>query len=81
MFIHVTEATYKGDHRMHLSFNDGTSGEVDLSEVLTGPVFEPLRDVAYFQRFELEGHTLTWPNGADFAPEYLHALVNSPAHA
>ena len=29
----------------------------------------------YFKNFKLEGHTLMWPNGADFAPEYLHALM------
>jgi hypothetical protein len=36
-------------------------------------VFEPLKDVAYFARVELhpELHTLVWPNGADFAPEFL----------
>jgi hypothetical protein len=38
-----------------------------------GPVFEPLRDPAVFKQFEIhpEFHTLTWPNGADFAPEFL----------
>lgn len=77
MFVHVVEATYVADHRVLLKFNDGTQGEVDLSQSLAGPIFEPLRDVAYFRRFALEGHTLTWPNGADFAPEYLHELVNS----
>jgi len=36
-------------------------------------VLEPLRDEAYFARVELhpELHTLVWPNGADFAPEFL----------
>lgn len=39
--------------------------------------FEPLRDVAYFKKFtvDLELKTLVWPNGADFAPEFLHDAV------
>jgi hypothetical protein len=41
----------------------------DLADVLDGPIFAQLRDVDYFR---LEGHTLAWPNGADFAPEFLH---------
>lgn len=56
-----------------LRFDDGIEGEVDLSEELQGPVFEPLRDVRYFRQVMLhpELKTLVWPNGADFAPEFL----------
>lgn len=40
-------------------------------------MFEPLRDPAYFKNFMIdpEGRTLVWPNGADFAPEFLHDAV------
>lgn len=79
MFTHVTNAHYLAGHRLHLWFNDGTDGEVDLEQQLSGPIFEPLRDVEYFRHFRLEGHTLSWPNGADFAPEYLHQLVHAIA--
>jgi hypothetical protein len=81
MFLHVVEARHIGGHRVQLAFDDGTSGQLDLSQSLDGPVFEPLRDVEYFAQFSIEGHTLAWPNGADFAPEYLHELVKSQAVA
>ena len=58
---------------MWLKFNDGLEGEVELASELRGEVFEPLRDTAYFASFRVE-ETLTWPNGADFAPEFLHVL-------
>jgi hypothetical protein len=77
MLLHIDEAQHIAEHRVFLRFNDGMAGEADLSQSLTGPIFEPLRDVEYFRRFSLEGHTLAWPNGADFAPEYLHELVKS----
>jgi hypothetical protein len=79
MFLHVTDAQHIADHRVQVSFNDGTSLEIDLSGSLDGPIFEPLQDVEYFKSFSLVGHTLTWPNGADFAPEYLHSLATTAA--
>ncbi len=48
---------------------------------LSGPVFEPLRDPAVFRQFQIhpEFHTLVWPNGADFAPEFLRDNVRVTA--
>jgi len=74
MLVHVVEARYRGDHRVWLKFDDGLEGEVDLGSELRGEVFEHLRDKSYFAAFRVE-QTLTWPNGADFAPEFLHELV------
>ena len=73
----VIEARYVRDHVLWLRFRDGTSGEVDLSTELHGAVFEPLRDPRFFRQFRLdpEFDTLVWPNGADFAPEFLHRAV------
>ncbi len=80
MFLHVNKARHIADHRVEVSFNDGTSAELDLSGSLDGLIFEPLRDVEYFREFSIIGHTLVWPNGADFAPEYLRSLARTPAN-
>ena len=70
----LTEAKYVRDYILHLRFADGTEGDVDLRQELEGEVFEPLKDRIFFQAFTLspELHTVTWPNGADFAPEFLY---------
>jgi len=75
MFVHVEEARYVAGYRVWLRFNDGTSGEVDLEAQLEGPVFGPLKDPATFKRFTVAYHTLCWPNGADFAPEFLRERI------
>jgi hypothetical protein len=75
MFLHILEARYVRDYVVWVQFSDGTKGEVDLSAELVGPVFGPLRDVEKFKAFALGYHTLTWPNGADFAPEFLRERV------
>ena len=73
MFLHVSRATLLGDYALRLEFNDGTVRDVDLSEELHGQVFEPLRDPELFSKVEVnpETGTIEWPNGADFAPEFL----------
>lgn len=77
MFLHVEKATYLDGHRVRLAFNDGSTGVVDLSGELTGEVFMPLKNPEYFGSFTLSGYTLSWPNGADFAPEFLRDLMLS----
>jgi hypothetical protein len=72
----VVKAKHLGDFRVLLSFSDGLEGEIDLRDDLWGEVFEPLRDPAYFARFEVDD-TLVWPNGADFAPEFLDERVKA----
>ena len=71
MFMHVTQARYCGDFKVWVAFNDGAEGEIDLSSELYGELFDPLKDNEFFRSFTLEGHTLSWSNGADFAPEFL----------
>ncbi len=73
----VTRAEVIGDHHLRLTFQDGTVGDVDLSAELWGPVFEPLKEPAYFRRVRVdaEGGTVVWPNGADMAPDTLYAAV------
>lgn len=73
----VVEAAYRGGFRIEVGFSDGVAGTVDFSGWLHGPIFEPLKDPAYFARFFIEGGTVSWPNGADIAPETLYERVKA----
>ncbi len=57
---------------LDIEFSDGTQKEVDVGQELEGEVFEPLKDPDYFALAAVEGGTVGWPNGADFAPEFLY---------
>ena len=81
MNYHVVEARHVGGHVVWLSIRDGTTGEIDLGPALRGPIFETLRDPAVSKQFAIhrEFRTLVWPDGADFAAEFLHDNVRVSA--
>jgi hypothetical protein len=69
----ITYLEARPPYRLYVEFSDGVQGEYDMTTRLCGPVFEPLRDPAYFARVELsEWGAPTWPNGTDIAPDALH---------
>jgi len=72
MFLHVTAVEYLTDYKLRLKFNNGSEGIVNLEKELSGEIFEPLRDKNLFKQVFLTGRTVEWPNGADFAPEFLY---------
>ncbi len=69
----IVRAEYVDAYRLRLRFSNGDRKVVDFSRWLHGPVFEPLKDVAFFRKFHLSGGTVCWPNGGDIAPETLAA--------
>jgi hypothetical protein len=84
--LHILSARVCGPHSLQLNFSDGARKRVNLLSLLTGEVFEPLRDPAYFARVTVDpvSRTTVWPNGADFAPEALYDLpieADTPAAA
>jgi hypothetical protein len=80
----IRAVEHLGGYRLRLTFADGLTSDVDLTERFTGdlgPVFEPLRDVEFFAQVEVDAElgTVVWPNGADLAPEVLHEQALSVA--
>jgi Protein of unknown function (DUF2442) len=77
MIPEVVEVRHVERYKLWIRFRDGARGTVDLGPQLWGPVFEPLKDVALFAQASVHPqlHTVTWPNGADLAPEFLYQAV------
>jgi len=74
----VTAVEYRHDFIYRVTFDDGLEGDVDLTEFVGGgPVFEPLREPEFFRRARVEAGTISWPNGADIAPEVLYERLES----
>lgn len=76
MFLHVKRVVYMNDYVLRVEFTDGVVKDVDLSGELHGEIFEPLGDPEFFKQAAVneETQTVEWPNGADFAPEFLYEI-------
>jgi len=65
-------------YRLHLEFEDGISGEVDIGKLIKfRRIFEPLKEESFFEKVMVnpEWGTIYWPNGADIDPDVLYSLV------
>ncbi|MCF7939152.1 MAG: DUF2442 domain-containing protein [Spirochaetales bacterium] len=81
MIPKLIEARYVRDFIIHIRFSDGTEGDIDFKNELHGQIFESLKDKEFFRQFTIHPvfHTLCWPNGTDFALEFLYDKVRIPA--
>jgi hypothetical protein len=65
-------------YTLQVLFEDGRSGEIDLSARLFGPAFEALRDPLLFAQVGVDEYgAVCWPNGADLAPDALYRTISS----
>jgi hypothetical protein len=78
MLKDITAAHALPNLKLHLTFEDGVTGVVDLSKLIkfTG-VFEPLLDPVIFTqvRVDPELGTVCWDSGADLDPLVLYAII------
>ncbi len=76
MFLHITRVLHLNDYQLRMEFNDGRVKDVDLRNELYGEIFEPLKDIGLFKQVYVnpDTGTIEWPNGADFAPEFLYEV-------
>jgi hypothetical protein len=78
MLKDIVEARPAGGYKLYLRFDDGVTGEVDLSTLIKfDGVFEPLRDVRELAKVRIDPDlgTVAWPNGADLDADVLYAVV------
>ena len=83
MIPKLQSAEYVQGHTIHVKFADGTESDIDLESEMWGEVFELLKEPEVFRRFKVDAelNTVTWPSGADFAPEFLYARAAEQADA
>lgn len=82
--IQVLNARQIAPFVLAVDFSDQTHGTWDASAYLsnhTGPLLEPLRDAAYFERFFIDAGALCWPNGLEISPARIYKISTAPVAA
>jgi len=67
------------DYRLSVTCNDGTNGIVDMSALVNSSnagIFAALKDAQLFQQVNIELGAITWPNGADLDPVWVHEEIS-----
>jgi hypothetical protein len=75
---HVTEVRPLGGYRLRVRFQDGLSGEVDMSGFVRSPnagVFASLADPALFAQAYISRGAVAWPGDLDLAPDAMHREI------
>lgn len=74
----VQSVRQTGPNTLEVQFNDGTSGRVEMRQLVNSPgagVFAALTDPALFKRVFVELGAVAWPGGLDLAPDAMYADI------
>lgn len=75
----IIDVNYIEKYKLKLMFENNEAKEVDLSNYLTGTIFELLKEIDYFKKVSLNSDidTIVWPNNADYSPDFLYKIGKS----
>ena len=72
----VKDVAYVSEYKLLLTFEDGVVKFVDMEPYLDGEIFEPLKNIDYFKKVNVNPDidTIVWDNGADVSPDFLYEV-------
>ncbi|MEW6262636.1 MAG: DUF2442 domain-containing protein [Thermodesulfobacteriota bacterium] len=73
MYPSVKEVIPGDDYVLHIVFDNGESGTLDMKQVLGFGVFQRLKDINAFRRVRVVFDTIEWDSGVDLDPEFVYS--------
>jgi hypothetical protein len=80
MYWDVIDVQVVGDRLLHVTFRDGSEGDVEFDESVLVNVLEKLRDPAEFSKVMLINNVVTWPGEIDIAPDAMYEGIKTSGH-
>lgn len=72
MYSSVTEVAPNKDFTLHLTFDNGKNGILDMKPYLDFGVFQKLRNYPQFQQVRVVFDTVEWAGGIDLDPKFVY---------
>jgi hypothetical protein len=80
--VKLVNVTPQAGFKLHLEYDDGTSGEVDLSHLIGKGVFRALGDTAVFERVMVGEHgEVRWTDDLELCADALYLQMTGKSAA
>ncbi len=58
----IEEVAYIKDYTIHIKFEDGISGSIQLNDLVQNGIFQELKDKSKFAKVFTNGYSVAWSN-------------------
>lgn len=71
----ITSVTALNAYKLKVTFEDGISGVIDLSDFVTTGIFAPLSDTNLFNKVYTNGYSIAWSNELEIDAIAIYAEI------
>jgi hypothetical protein len=72
----ATSVRYVSGYVLHIIFDDGVEGQIDLQDLVKKGVFQPLQDLALFSSAYLTDHSLAWSDELEIDIYHIYHQIS-----
>lgn len=78
--VKLLRVTPQAGYKLHLEYDDGTVGDVDVSDLIGKGVFKALSDTAVFESVTVGEHgEVLWTDDLELCPDSLYLQMTGKA--
>ena len=81
MYPSITDVNPKEDFTLHIAFDNGEKGVLDMKPYLDFGVFQKITDYKKFKCVRVAFDTIEWDSDVDLDPEFVYAKCKLSVHA
>ena len=71
----VLEVKHLVDYTISIKFDDGVSGTIQLNDLVTKGIFQPLKDKVTFAKVYTTGYSIAWSNELQIDAANIYAEI------